>query len=433
MDPGTDSEVRGTESAAIPRSAKPNRTRLSVSQRRSRKLTWLTSLTCIFLAQVARASIDLPDCADENSRGGEISPPWHARVIGERLAGESEPRLAASIWDAYPASCRNMASPCVAPSATLRVGDEFTIDRVCEHWAHGSFSNEASRNSAWIEVARLNVENLPQDEKVESGDEARRERRFYQFTMIEGQANAVCGAYLHRLNQTLFIRPPSCGRPESANIPGFELLQRQFVSMAEMNHLGPWVHALIEPDQQVLRYDAERGVVVQPRPSRDKYANSLQLGAWRYQPPIDVDNDGNLDNAIVWNEDERISPACGVATYGREALQVQQSYQYVIVMAKGRDEIDQARTAAIFGNAKAKTYEHAQDPYFKAKDGSFKGFRPFGHSYSLFRYAGETYFDTFLDFKAENELPKGDGAAILGVFVNRKGKTSRICRYRLVE
>lgn len=61
--------------------------------------------------------------------------------------------------------------------------------------------------------------------------------RRYHFDLTKGKGKPVCEAYLQRLNQTEFFSPPYCGRPESTLVPGFALLHRRLLSIAEYRAL----------------------------------------------------------------------------------------------------------------------------------------------------------------------------------------------------
>lgn len=114
--------------------------------------------------------------------------------------------------------------------------------------------------------------------------------------MPQGAGTPVCDAYLQRLNETEFDSPPFCDRPENDRVPGFSLLNRVPLSPSETARLYPRILSFLGAESSL------------PPHPLDSYETSLAnsggggsgISAWRYDPPINIENDGKARKVVVW-------------------------------------------------------------------------------------------------------------------------------------
>src|SRR5207247_1203339 len=137
----------------------------------------------------------------------------------------------------------------------------------------------------------------------------------------KGQGVAVCEAYLERLNMTEYESPPYCDRPENDAIPGFARLNRVPLSAEAVQALLPRVKGFTDYKNQdwqdIVNAGRQRdGLPLQQWLSDVKTYLGKAIKVWRYDPPVDIDNDGVLDNVIVWHGfgANGGSRACGTGT-----------------------------------------------------------------------------------------------------------------------
>ncbi|MHB9119442.1 MAG: hypothetical protein ACYC2R_14405 [Burkholderiales bacterium] len=256
------------------------------------------------------------------------------------------------------------------------------------------------------------------------------------FKLTQGKGVPVCEAYLKRLNDSDFDKPPFCGRPEDDSVPGFTRLNRVPLTAEEIHDLYPKVEGF-------QSYQNQNKWKIQLKDSPFKEFMSLasvrsdmgmnRVGAWRYEPPVDIDNDGQPDNVLMWYQGRFACGSIGgYATYPEHG-----SFTANILDAKNQC-INEARTRELFG--------HPVGGYPIIKKGKFlglfPGFRYVGMSMGIFAYEGAYYFDTFFDGWGDfSGKRRGDFAgaekvdlinrmtATLGVFQRKEGKTKQICEY----
>lgn len=195
------------------------------------------------------------------------------------------------------------------------------------------------------------------------------DKQDYEFALTKGSGDRVCEAYLLRLRATQFAKPPYCGRLENATVLGFERLRRVPLAADEIVALFPRIQSRsIHGDQyaqeQIDASNRSRGVRA-PTSARpidalvSSYVASGSLSVWRYDPPIDIENDGSKDNLIVW-----YGAAAGVAKgpCGAESTNtsgtIRQS-QLALFLTTDDKAVDEARTMRVFGHP---GWESAQVP-----------------------------------------------------------------------
>jgi hypothetical protein len=121
----------------------------------------------------------------------------------------------------------------------------------------------------------------------------------WHFTLTQGKGEAVCEAYLVRLNSVDYTKLPSsplsqpfCDRPENDKVSGFVKLNRAPVTLGERNRLLANVYNFTHPSAMIPEWRIN-----------DFFAWSLgkiSQPIWRYDPPVDIDNDGVPEDVIVW-------------------------------------------------------------------------------------------------------------------------------------
>lgn len=246
-------------------------------------------------------------------------------------------------------------------------------------------------------------------EKAISGEVGRKED-LYTFRLTKGKGTPVCEAYLQRLQQTHFDSMPLCGRPEDDSVPGFTRLNRVYLTAEENYNLYPRVSGFAAYQDQFYRH---KDWLPLKWVKFDMELN--RLFAWRYDPPVDVDNDGKPDNIIIWSEN---GYACGSINYKHPHPE---GGKFIPNILDQRNEyVDEQRTRELF--------EHPIGWFGR----EYKLFRYIGNAIGIFCYQGVCYFDTFYDgwgdfYGKRRDSPKT--AHTLAVFLRKDNTTDVICEY----
>ena len=212
--------------------------------------------------------------------------------------------------------------------------------------------------------------------------------------------------------------PPQCDRPESNVAPGFAVLQREQLTLAQLRHIWGPVYSFIYTGVPTSR----------PQDSgRPLEGDAKNWPAFRYVKPVDIENDGTPDPVIAWR-----SGACA------QSGPVQQWHYWdsiPIVLNASGDGPDVERTNSLFG--------HPSGGYRLPSGKALKGFRPIGRRMGMFEYEGKFYFDTFFDVwgdlnggrRNDPSLAKEDSeiANRLGVFLRQGATTTQVCEYWFEE
>jgi hypothetical protein len=247
----------------------------------------------------------------------------------------------------------------------------------------------------------------------------------YRFELTQGEGTPICNAFLDRLKRTRFSKPPYCGIPEEDAAPGFETLHQVALTKDEVVALFTHVHGFtwVQNEDNVAGED--------PPKYRAFYEGGDTL-AWRYEPEVSVNNDGQPDNLLIWqgvglyeggirgedcggrlDELEPIDHPIGSIRAGRQAF----------VLTANNQSIDQERTIQLF-----------------AHPGSLPApnrFAPIGIEISFLKYRGLYYQEVFYsdqsgDLKgARKSDPKINST--LAILLRRRGKAKQICEYRFVS
>lgn len=251
----------------------------------------------------------------------------------------------------------------------------------------------------------------------------RTEPRYHKFVPTKGKGVEVCDAYLQRLNKTWFEKMPPCDRPENTDVSGFEKLNRVALTAEELYPIYDRVSDFIVRGQKIpnkaidLRPEDKEGAMF----SIKKGLELQRRGAFRYNPPVDFDNDQKPDNLLVWEQSQF---RCGSINEAYPLFP--QLGRIIAVMLEPNSlSVDEKKTKALIG--------HPVGGYPKPDEkGFYEGFRPIGDSMGIFRFKGTTYFDTFFDGWGDFEGKRRKDPNIwrtLGVFKREKRQTKQVCEY----
>jgi len=276
---------------------------------------------------------------------------------------------------------------------------------------------------------------------VSAEQERSAEDEAYRFKLVKGAGVSVCDAYLERLNNTDYNFPPYCDRPESETVPGFTELNRVPLSAEEVQVLLPRVQGFMWNRNQDTRDlgNAAKAMLGMPLSQEDlstvKGNLARGLKVWRYDPAIDIDNDGTSDNIIVWHGygASGYTGRCGQGSpYDKGHDTPLRQAQLPYVLTSDNEHIDVFKTMRVFG--------HPSGGYrFSTKDGRTalsENFRPIGPTIGIFQHQDLYYFDTFFDQWGDFQNQRGKREDIhntLAVFLRKEGKTQQICEYQMTD
>jgi hypothetical protein len=394
------------------------------------------TVACIFravvLSLIVYASTSFTDAMAEELQGcvqSKVSFDGTQPLQYDRVKAGTPSKV--YLHRSYPSeSCK--PESCSAP-AYLVGGNVVAVGKTCGAWAYVQYIGDTTISLGWVQARYLELirSMSRRDDRIAYGA---------TFTLTRGRALPVCVAYQQRLNQTEFVAPAFCGRPEDDRVPGFARLDRVAVSTARINALVDLVSTITDPvsviGSQYYRSMNANGGVFEGKPLHlfGYYDEKPRLSTWSYAEPIDINNDGQPRTVLIWNTDHADGPYCG--------LSAARSGQFAFVMTADGQTIDQAATIRTFGHPDGghrtvPAPNRPQDPRF------VKSLRVIGGSYGVFRYRDLYYFDTFFDADAVfGALREGDFndkrresadspvlAETLGVFLRMHGKTAQLCEY----
>jgi hypothetical protein len=159
--------------------------------------------------------------------------------------------------------------------------------------------------------------------------------------------------------------------------------------------------------------------------------------AWRYDPRIDLNNDGTPQDVLVWAGppiQRALGGMCGVT--GDDQRESHNSpggrrAQYVVVAAPDFSDINAEKTSQLIASPTGGLpYPDPHPPSPPIQE-----FIAIGSSIGIFEYRGKYYFDTFYDGGGHPDF-QGKRAHLpslnnyLAVFLRKNGVTSEVCEYR---
>ena len=366
------------------------------------------------------------DCAGEKSQFDDPSVVTHEYVKGTR--GN---RL--YLHPDHPALCRSPDEGACKATSYIVSADAVAVGSNCGAWSYVQYLGRKGFTQGWVEARRL-TETVPhplRDPGVMPGNVELFGGIQYRFTLTEGHGRPVCEAYLKRLNASSFKRPPYCGRPENGSVPGFAILNREQLTLDEIHKLIGRVSGFMSSQHQnqpdiVNIFDGHGHVVKGEAWTVESIKRSLDMHVWRYNPQVDIDNDGQPDNLVVWhgNGADTVDAVCG-ATYPG-APGGERSQQIAFPLTSDSTRVDEPRMRAMF------EYPGGGYPDDEGHLVRVSQFRPIGTSMSIFEYDGQYYFDIFFDGIGDfNNQRRGEAQLFdtLGVFLRKDNQTHQMCEY----
>lgn len=394
-------------------------------------------------------------------RGDEIAPEESlgdcvaSRVIFDGVHPLSyaivsaDPTQRLNWYRGFPRTCDSAASTACHSEEYLLPGDTVAVGKSCDHWAYVQYLGKQRTVTGWVDRRRLSDERQipPRTNAMVAGSPPTEPI----FTLTVGANRPVCEAYLQRLNQTEFYRPAYCGRPENDSVPGFAILSRVLLTPHEWKGLAGWVLAITKPlwflePSQWESMNRAHGVISELPTSRDFTAGLRTMDAnarssWRYQEPIDINNNGTPNQVLIWRRDNSERPNCGSPSPGAVPVS-ERTGTIAFVLAPDGITIDQLKTIEVFGHPDG----GVRTPYpFKSANGKsdfLRSFKPIGRSYGVFEFRHEYYFDTFFDSdEAGDQNPnrpsdfhdnRKNGPSLkntLAVFQRRNAVKKQVCEY----
>jgi hypothetical protein len=336
------------------------------------------------------------------------------------------------IYGNFPASCKSDGkNRCLASSTAVQPGTAAIANR-CGEWAYVEYWGESNVSKGWVRdknVGEAIPALLPFDD---TGDKDLSKRPFkpgrQHFELTRGKSKPVCEAYLQRLNQTVFHAPPYCGRPENDQVPGFSYLKRIYLEGEEFDRLAKQARAF-DGRQSIKGWD---GYIWQ----------DISSGvAWKYESPIALTNDGTLRKIFVISKQEQFRDFNGCGE--ERTLQgdpvpdgIRGTILAMFLTDNGAD-IDVAETKAVFRHPyDGMSYEtySTMSEYEKAQP-IYGYFRAIGHSFGIFEFRRQYFFDTFFDGQGwpDFEGRRGKDPSIrkrLAVFSATGQAVSQVCEYK---
>ncbi|MHB1587936.1 MAG: hypothetical protein ACYCRH_04145 [Acidiferrobacteraceae bacterium] len=277
--------------------------------------------------------------------------------------------------------------------------------------------------------------------------------RSYHFTLTKGAGIQVCRAYLKRLNTARYAAPPYCDIPEATSAPGFTPLHRVPLTAAQAGIMTLRVTDFMGTQRQGTKkeYETRRAAdvaalkhlesVVGPAAvlTTKKLLQRGELVAWRYDPPVDIENDGRPDDVLVWRGGNLEPTVCGHPAQTSQFETDGRVPQVAFILAPSKDPlnipIDIAKTKAVFGYP-------GGGYHYPGQSIPDQRFRPLGPTLGIFKYKNLYYSETFLfnnpvDFwgllTAGKDMYNPRQANDLAVFLHRHGKTREVCQYHMTE
>lgn len=233
------------------------------------------------------------------------------------------------------------------------------------------------------------------------------------FEILRGKNNPVCHAYISALEYLAekdreFKYTPWCEGNLNPSVEGFPPIRRVYITdLEEAFTLKYRIQPFLSSQKQ---FQWTSG----PRKNQflaDRQANmratgqaikSGQLAMWRYEPMLDIDNDGKPDNVLGFREARCDS--------------TRSFYNLVLIVDPASRTVDEKETRRFFADPR---------PY-PAKTDSFVQLR--GGSTGVFRYRGLDYIEAWGTDTAWTKRKDPPVTAI--VYLRQKDEVSIVCEVR---
>lgn len=393
---------------------------------------WMVPPLLALISSTVNAS-DNRACIDRKVAFDGIKTLHYSPVLGDALS-------TVPIYAQYPSNCPDDSPACQASSFAVP-GDVVAVAKTCGPWAYVQRVGTGKVVEGWVQTHKLKDRNarVPFDDGPPRGRDspeylstppssASQPHRI-RVKLTEGDGTPVCEAYLQRLNQTMFHEPPSCGRPENEQIPGFARLNRVRLTPAQVN--GDYVTAftlthVLAATEKLVKPAADRTDLAaielddgKPAGSVKALTDPVDISAWRFDPPVDIDNDGRPDNVVIWRgfppswSSSDAADNCGVFVDSSRAITG--SDQFPLIFSSGYKTVDTARTLEVFADPARSSHEIPMTPY--------------GDSVEIFEYDGKYYFDTTKPTDGASVIYEND----IYVYLREQGKTHQVCKYENLQ
>jgi hypothetical protein len=366
---------------------------------------------------------DGPECIHRKVLFDGIAPLRYSTVIGETGSKEY-------LHHDYPAQCSGAAPNACKADAYVVSGDAVAIGKSCGAWDYVQYIGTTRVSRGWIAADAVEAHAGAPIEgfKIEEASVPFPQSKGYHFKLTRGRGVPVCEAYLQRLNVSHYEKPPYCGRPEDDSVPGFSKLTRVPLEPSEVNKLYKYAFNFLFPRPQ-----HEPSAFTDIREGRTDVTQEVGhgLAVWRYNPRVDLENDGMPDNVIVWHGLWSSSAAvqCG-EDFSSTGVGLRVVQAPLVFNAKD-EGVDEKTTDAIIGHP-VPHYDSSLPTGNLYIDEST--FRTIARAIGIFRYRDKYYFDGFFDIwgDAENKR-RGEPqlANTLAVFAHEAHITRQICEYRM--
>jgi hypothetical protein len=166
-----------------------------------------------------------------------------------------------------------------------------------------------------------------------------------------------------------------------------------------------------------------KGVLSPGKPR--SYENTGYLpSTYRFDPKIDIDNDGTPDNVIMWDSENRDHPQCG--QYYGQASDLDKGSAIGVILKSDGLNIDEKKTREVFGN-KVGGYVVRTGP--DEIPVLYSRYAPIGLGYNVFEYQRLFYYSTYLDDTNMSPSERRRVIDVLGVFLRKDSVTEEICEY----
>jgi len=245
---------------------------------------------------------------------------------------------------------------------------------------------------------------------------SRQEEDGLAFRLTRGKGVPVCEAYLQRINAQPSDRSPYCGFPEETRVPGFGHLTREWMNWTDIKNVDDDLSLFV--GQGRISTDHRKTPVLYRAPP----------GVYRFRGGVDIENNGQPDNVLMWSFEGRNAYTCG--QYFGTVPEMDKHGSVGVILAADGKSIDVERTGRVFGSRHGGYDVTAGHPPRREFQSSYT---PIGLGYTLFEYRGVYYYSTFqsmwYDFDDTQSRASKD-EDILGVFRSKGGVTTKVCEFR---
>jgi len=254
----------------------------------------------------------------------------------------------------------------------------------------------------------------------------------YHFRLTKGGGTPVCDAYLERLNAAKYDIPPYCDIPEDDSISGFSKLKRVAISPDDAAELWPSIYMFETRQAEAPSVEAstpELREVISLGAAWAKNQFGVKVSAWRYDPPVSLNNDGKAHNLLIYRDSHYIDGfdgKCGWAGYERAPATGYRQAHIGYLLTPDSRKIDFAATRQLLPQPK--------------RAGELAGAEPgrrIGYFFGIFEFQDVYYMETFFEQYGGDFEGKRVGAAsldnTLAVFLRRNRETRQICEYEMSQ